>query len=176
MGDGKCLEVGANDFDMLIEFHHVHVDFWKVWKFFLSLQDHERSEVSSIDRWISNALDEEWNTANVVEVTVGNNKSSDFVFVLFKVFSIWKNVVDTRRIVFRRHKLKASIKDEDIVSSLNSEHIFSHFLYTAEWDDANSIEVSEWRYRNDLWVVWSGAMCEYGTRDLTTLPGSFATG
>ena len=76
------------------------LDLRKVREFLLSLEDHKRREVPRVDWWVTNTLNEERNTTNVVEVTVGNNESTDFVFVFLEVLCIRKNVVDSGCIIF----------------------------------------------------------------------------
>jgi hypothetical protein len=68
---------------MAIFFDNPNIKRIKMRKFFLALFDHERGQVSGVNRRIANAGHDVRNAAGVVEVTVSNNNRPDFIFAFF---------------------------------------------------------------------------------------------
>ena len=77
-------------------------------------------------------------------MTMSDKDSAYTVNIVFKIFCVWKDIINTWRITLR-HKLESNIKDEDVTICFDREHVASHFLHSTEWYDTDYV------FR---WCVW----------------------
>lgn len=66
----------------------------------------------------------------MVFMAVGNDDTTDFLFVLYKITHIGNNQVDAEHIVIREGK--TGIDDDDIFSVLNDRHVLTDFAQASQ--------------------------------------------
>jgi hypothetical protein len=109
----------------------------------LTLLDHDRGEQAGVEGRVSNAVNDVRDTTDVVEVSVRNEESTDFIAAFFKIASVRQNVVDTRSIIFA--ELETTVDDYDVITVLNRCHVAADFLHASKRDNAD-IPSFKWRY------------------------------
>ena len=71
-----------------------------------------------------------------------DEKPADFMAALFKIASVWQDVIDTWRFVFA--ELETAIENENIIADFNRSHVAADFFDSAERNDAYGIN-PRWR-------------------------------
>ena len=121
--------------------YYANIKCWHIWVFLLTLCHHHRGEVLRVDRGIAKAAHKEWDTANVVEVTVGNKHRANTVLVFLQVARVREDVIDSR-VCASWHKLEAGVTYKDVVFCFDGEHVATHFFYATKWHDADGFFVA----------------------------------
>ena len=106
-------------------------------KLFESFFDEGCSETHRVNWRITKLRQYVRDRSNVVEVAMRKKHTTDFAFALLEVLRVRNDIV------YAWHgfigESKSHVDDDDIIAILEYGHIFTHFLYPSDRDDAKCV-------------------------------------
>ena len=91
--------------------------------FFLQLATNQRHGKRTGIDWCIDLLQKEWQSANVVFVTVRNKDPFNLIFVFNQVVVVLNNVVDPQQLVFWEQD--PTVNNDDLILELNTVHVLA---------------------------------------------------
>src|SRR3989344_2934561 len=115
-------------------------------EFLLALLYHLSGQFTRVDERVPDAIDDVRYAADMIKVSVRDEKPAYLVASLFEVAGVRQNVIDARGFVFL--ELESCVEDEDIVADLDRGHVAADLFDAAQGDDAYRVL----RYGRDLYL------------------------
>src|SRR3989344_31329 len=109
---------------MIFYFNEFH--FWNVWRFIQSLLQDLADKSSAVNCRIAQAFQNIWDCAEMVIVSVGNQKCLDIFFLFFKITCVWDYPVNAWS--FLDGELDAHINDDYLVVIFEERAISPDFF------------------------------------------------
>ena len=134
------LEIWREGDGLVARFNDADIERRQLGEFRLALLDEECAELAGVNGRVAETGNEIRNTADVVEVAVGNDQGSDTVLPLFKIFDIGQNVIYSGSIVVG--KLDAGINNNDVIAEFHHRHVLADFFHATERHNTKTLSDS----------------------------------
>src|SRR3989338_4404814 len=120
-------------------------------KFCLTLSHHQDRKISGINRRVANTGKNYRHAANMIQMSVRDDKRAYFIFTFLQISCIRDHIVHSRRLLVR--EMHPCVNHDNIIPDFYRGHIFTDFFHPAEWDYPDYPPLWFWNFSATLVVI-----------------------